>query len=146
MDGLIARYTRGSDVLDNIRKDLEVHFTGLWDVEDAKVSLGSGALETINLRDADLPVVRMMVEPGLSINTGVRGCVLRTGFTSVFIYAKHDKGAGISWRLAEKVKNIFENKRINRTVTFETSVYDRGELANTGIRIFEASTSYEAEE
>ena len=132
-------------MLDNIRQGLELYFIDNWLVADAAISWESGALEAINIKNS-LPIVRVVIQPGLSTNTGQQGCTLRTGFISVFIYTKEADGAGIAWRLADKVKEVLENKRINNTVTFETSVYDRGEIINTGIRIFEASTSYEAEE
>jgi len=139
-----VQYEQGLEMaLDDLRKELEQHFDGLWIPADAEVEYGSEPLGSVP-KDQIFPMVRVLVQSGLSVNTGVRGCVDRTGFISVFIYTKYDAGAGIAWRLSDKVLNIFENKRIGNIVTFETSVYDRGRLSDAGIRIFEASTSYEA--
>lgn len=127
--------------LNNIRKDLEELFETGWNVPaDGEIDKDG----TKELRNA--PFVRMEILPGQSINTGTRGCVDRTGAFSIMIFIIADRGLGEGWDKSSKVALILENKRINNTILYETSVYNRGRIKGSNVHLFEATTFYTSEE
>ena len=130
--------------LDNVRAAIENLFQANWNLADAEVDWSGFKRD-----DVDLPFVRLHVQPGASINQSISpgdSCVTRTGNIAVMIFIAADIGLGPAWQLADKAKDIFENKRVGALRTFETNVYDRGKTDKGSAYMFEASTYYEMEE
>ena len=105
-----------------LKATLEAEFNDNW--TDTGIAWENADLDPL----PDGPWVRLTVMPSVSANAVIgSGMVRIAGYVVAQVFTKINEGSGDAYRLADKIKAIFENKQFSGIFLYATEVESIGD-------------------